>query len=178
MLGLLAQFGSGTSYDLKRWADSSVGFFWTFPRSQLYAEPQRLVTLGLLAEQQEAGGRRRRTFAVTAAGRAALREWLSAPAGVPELRDLGLLKLFFMSQGDPDALGALAAEQWALHRERLSVYETLTACPQPEAPEGVPLQTLQMGLLYERASLAFWSEVQARGGTTPGHMLSGVTERS
>ena len=42
VLGLIGLFGPGTSYDLKRWADGSVGYFWTFPRSQLYAEPQRL----------------------------------------------------------------------------------------------------------------------------------------
>ena len=53
VLGLIAQHGPSTSYDLKRCADESVGYFWHFPRSQLYAEPQRLVGLGLLREEQE-----------------------------------------------------------------------------------------------------------------------------
>lgn len=153
VLGLLSQCGPGTSYDLKRWADDSVGYFWTFPRSQLYAEPQRLVTLGLLEETQEAGGRRRRTYTLTPAGRAALQVWLERPAGAPELRDLGLLKLFFGEQGRPGGLARLAAEQLALHRARLGEYEAIkTHPPRPSDP-------LQMGLLYEQASIAFWTAV-------------------
>ena len=153
VLGLLSQCGSGTSYDLKRWADESVGYFWTFPRSQLYAEPQRLAALGLLEEVQEPGGRRRRTYRLTDAGRAALQRWLTEPAGVPELRDLGLLKLFFAEQGSPQDVSRLAAEQLELHRARLSEYERLVACF-TSAP---PAHPLQMGLLYERASIAFWT---------------------
>ena len=135
MLGLLGQCGPGTSYDLKRWADESVGNFWTFPRSQLYAEPQRLAALGLLEETQEDGGRRRRTYQVTAAGTAALQSWLSEPAGFPELRDLGLLKLFFAEQGTPQQVQRLAAEQLDLHRARLADYDAcLPACRPPAQP--------------------------------------------
>lgn len=156
VLGLLSQCGPGTSYDLKRWADESVGYFWTFPRSQLYAEPQRLTALGLLAEAQEEGGRRRRTYSVTPAGKAALQDWLAQPAGFPELRDLGLLKLFFSEQGIPDGVARLAAEQLQLHRARLQEYERVQAMGHHASAE---LQPLRMGLLYERASIAFWAEV-------------------
>lgn len=158
VLGLLGQYGSGTSYDLKRWADESVGYFWTFPRSQLYAEPQRLVGLGLLQETQEDSGRRKRTYSITQAGRSALAHWLSRPAGFPELRDAGLLKLFFAGQGPPQLLSQLAQEQLNLHRARLAEYEQQAAC----VPEGsFEAQPLRMGLLYERASLAFWAELLA-----------------
>lgn len=156
VLGLLGQCGPGTSYDLKRWADTSVGNFWTFPRSQLYAEPQRLAGLGLLEERQEESGRRKRTYQITEAGREALQTWLSEPAGFPELRDLGLLKLFFAEQGTPQQVRQLAAEQLALHRARLAAYERQA----PELPPGLlAAQPLQMGLLYERASIAFWTEL-------------------
>ncbi|CAM3537140.1 PadR family transcriptional regulator [Deinococcus frigens] len=155
VLGLIAQCGAATSYDLKRQADESVGYFWNFPRSQLYAEPQRLVGLGLLSEQQEDGGRRRRTYAMTPEGRAALQHWLAAPAGMPELRDPGLLKLFFIDQAGNGALEALAAEQLALHRARLSEYRELE---QQHGPGGIGA-TLKMGHLYERASIAFWLEL-------------------
>jgi len=156
VLGLLGQYGPGTSYDLKRWADESVGYFWSFPRSQLYAEPQRLTRLGLLEEAQEEGGRRRRTYSVTAAGRSALTGWLSQPAGFPELRDLGLLKLFFSEQGTAQGVAQLATEQLALHQARLRKYERLSASLPQHRPRGDPLG---MGLLYERASIAFWTEV-------------------
>lgn len=159
VLGLLAQWGGGTSYDLKRWADESVGYFWTFPRSQLYAEPQRLVSLGLLSEQQEAGGRRKRIFQITAAGREQLQAWLKSPAGMPELRDLGLLKLFFIDDEDLSTLRVLAAEQLALHQARLDEYTQLAAmfAADPKAPS--PSRTLRMGFLYEQANIAYWTEI-------------------
>lgn len=156
MLGLLGQYGPGTSYDLKRWADESVGYFWTFPRSQLYAEPQRLAAQGLLIEAQEEGGRRRRTYRVTPAGREALQGWLAHPAGFPELRDLGLLKLFFSEQESAGSVASLATEQLALHRARLDEYERLKTGTPITASE---MRPLRMGLLYERASIAFWTEV-------------------
>lgn len=159
VLGMLAQFGPATSYDIKRWADGSVGFFWSFPRSQLYAEPQRLAASGLVVADQEDSGRRRRTFAITDAGRAALRDWLHSPAGFPELRDAGLLRLFFAGQGGDGTASAIAHDQLIEHRARLATYESLRAAH--DAGE-VPLDTrttLSMGLAYERAAIAFWTDV-------------------
>jgi hypothetical protein len=44
------------------------------------------------------GGRRRRRFTIARKGRTALTAWLREPAETPtEIRDLGLLKLFFSS---------------------------------------------------------------------------------
>ena len=164
VLGLLAQCGPLTSYELKRQVDSSVGYFWSFPRSQLYAEPQRLAALGLLTEQQEDGGRRRRTYSLSPEGRAALTAWLQRPAGEVELRDPGLLKLFFVSQGPPGTRQALATEQLDLHRARLEVYEHLTTQLKGEVAADLRTEPLGMGVLYERASLAFWTTVLEDAG--------------
>src|SRR6478672_2267938 len=57
VLGMVAE-GATTSYDMKQKASRSVGYFWNFPHSQLYAEPGHLVELGLLDEEREAEGRR------------------------------------------------------------------------------------------------------------------------
>src|SRR5271165_5499793 len=94
VLGLVAG-GATTSYELKAKVAKSVGYMWSFPHSALYAEPARLVGLGLLEEQREEGGRRRRLYTITEAGREALVAWLRLPTfEQPQLRDLGLLKLF------------------------------------------------------------------------------------
>lgn len=170
VLGLLAEFGPGTSYDLNRWAERPLGYFWSFPRSQLYAEPQRLAALGLLSETQEMSGRRRRTFSITQAGRETLRTWLDQPAEAPELRDPGLLKLFFIAQARPGSLNTLAGEELARHRARLAEYEALAAEFAVLPPEPSFL-TLKMGLLYERASLAFWEEILAGSGAPSDEVL-------
>src|SRR5215469_9710706 len=95
VLGLVASEAS-TSYELKQKVADSVGFMWSFPHSALYAEPARLVGLGLLSDRQEDHGRRRRLYTITDEGRAELEGWLREPAAEPpQLRDLGLLKLFF-----------------------------------------------------------------------------------
>src|SRR5947207_11612482 len=100
VLGLVALLGRATPYDMKRLAGFSIGHFWTFPHSQLYSEPERLAGMGLLEEAREEGGRRRRVYSITEAGRQALGDWLADASGdPPELRDPGILKLFFGNFG-------------------------------------------------------------------------------
>jgi PadR family transcriptional regulator AphA len=54
--------------------------------SQYYAEPKKLERLGLLASSKEPGRTRERTvYRLTAAGEAALREWLAEPTRMPRL---------------------------------------------------------------------------------------------
>jgi PadR family transcriptional regulator AphA len=96
VLGLLVRHGPATPYRLDRAIQGSIGYFWGFPRSQLYAEAARLTRLGLVTETREDSGRRRRSLAITPAGRAELAGWLARPAEQPtELRDEGLLRLYF-----------------------------------------------------------------------------------
>ena len=110
VLGLLAFAGEATPYELKAGHAGSVGSFWSVPHSQLYAEPERLAAAGLVSVRREDGGRRRKHYALTDAGREALRDWL-ADAGTPpaEFREPALLKLFFGA--DPAVGRAGAARQ-------------------------------------------------------------------
>jgi DNA-binding PadR family transcriptional regulator len=159
VLGLLAQDGPSTPYELKAAVHRSIGNFWSFPHTQLYTEPERLTAAGLVRERQEEGGRRRRTFTITAAGRRALKAWLEEPASFSrELRDLGLLKLFFGGLVEPAEVMALAAEQEKAHRAKLQDLEALEV----EGREGGDPHrraVLRMGLRYERAAAAFWAEL-------------------
>jgi PadR family transcriptional regulator AphA len=159
VLGLVAR-GAATSYDLKQRVAKSVGYFWTFPHSQLYAEPARLVRLGLLEEEQEPHGRRRRLYSVTVPGRAALAEWLREPTSeAPQMRDTALLKLFFGDALGPAELVALARAQEQSHRERLAVYEALDRTIPRDGETEFPRATLRMGLLCERAFIEFWGSI-------------------
>ena len=163
VLGLVGHLGRCTSYEMKAVVAASIGYFWTFPHSQLYAEPARLVGLGLLDEEQEPSGRRRRTFELTDAGRDALRRWLSEPTELPtEIRDLALLKLFFGSQADPGEVTRLAIAAVAGHRARLDEYEAIAATAPPGADEH-HMATLALGIRYERASIAYWQALAESG---------------
>ena len=171
VLGLLAREGPSTPYDLKRDVAATIGHFWAFPHALLYKEPARLAGLGLATEEREPAGRRRRVFSITEAGLEALRAWLGRPARrLPELRDLGLLQLFFADL-EPVGVGfAIAAEQLALHRAQLARYEAGQHAE--DAPVGAGSRsiehwrgvTLRMGLLHERAAVEFWTGIASHAG--------------
>ena len=103
VLGLIELAGGeATPYALKQFVPPSVGNFWTVGHPQLYTEPERLARAGLLAEEREEGGRRRRMYRLTPAGRKALDAWRATPAGeLGELRNPGLLQLFFGAEKAP-----------------------------------------------------------------------------
>jgi len=159
VLGAVAWRGPSTPYELKQIVAQTVGNFWSFPHSQLYSEPERLAERGLLSEEREEGGRRRRVFSITEAGLEALRGWLATPETEPtEIRDTALLKLFFGGLGDPEGVAALARSQHEAHERKLELYEKLEATAARGRDEH-SLATLKFGLAYERAAVAFWKSI-------------------
>jgi PadR family transcriptional regulator AphA len=174
VLGLLAREGASTSYDLERHVAATLGNFWSFPHTLLYTEPARLAALGLVSEAREGGGRRRRLFDVTESGRAALVSWLDRPSVEPtELRDPGLLQLFFADLASPAARLRLAREQLAVHEAKLAGYQEDA---RRERVDGHAVrgqrtieqwrgETLVMGQLYEAAAVRFWQRVIDGGST-------------
>jgi PadR family transcriptional regulator AphA len=155
VLGLLDRLGPSTPYELKRAHALGIGNFWTVQHAQFYSEPERLAEAGLLSEEREEGGRRRRRYTITDAGRRGLREWLGEPTSelTVELRDPGLLKLHL--EADP---GPLAQAQLEAHRAKLADYQAIAAGYPRDGPRG-PWRTLQAGLRHEREWVAFWEEV-------------------
>lgn len=159
VLGLVGHLGEATSYDLKRSVAETIGGFWSVPHSQLYAEPTRLVGLGLLREQQEAGGRRRRTYSLTDGGRGSLDRWLASPTDEgTELRDLALLKLYFGGQAGPGAVAAFARHAAEVHRRQLAAYEALVTDP-PARVDLHQLSILALAARYESEAVGFWEAV-------------------
>ncbi len=170
VLGLLAREGPSTPYALERHVRATLGNFWSFPHTLLYTEPPRLAVLGLVTETRESEGRRRQIFAITTDGVVALSTWLERPSAEPtELRDLGLLQLFFADLATVDAQLRLAETQLAIHRAKLDAYqEDKRLERRPSGSRGGQRTvehwrgvTLGMGLSYEAAAVDFWSGVEA-----------------
>jgi len=159
VLGLVGHLGRPTSYELKKAVADTIGGFWSVPHSQLYAEPARLASLGLLREDQEPGGRRRRTYQLSEAGRTELDTWLAQPTDEgTELRDLALLKLYFGAQAGPGAVRRVAERAGDVHRRRLEAYEALVSSPPPSA-DVHQLAILALAARYEEEAVAFWDAV-------------------
>ncbi|MFD4259206.1 PadR family transcriptional regulator [Streptomyces sp. NPDC058534] len=118
VLGLLS-FGEELSgYDLKKWSDRSLRFFYWSPSfSQIYGELKRLekadyVTSRMVA--QETGNRDKRVYRITGDGMAAVRTWVrEAPVEPPVLKHGVMLRLWLGHLAEPEPL----REVLGRHRE-------------------------------------------------------------
>ena len=80
VLGLVERCQPATPYEIKQVAELSTANFWSVPHTQLYTECARLAEAGLLDEERETDGRRRRIYSLTKAGAKELDAWRSVPA--------------------------------------------------------------------------------------------------
>jgi DNA-binding PadR family transcriptional regulator len=152
VLGMIDWLGEPTAYEIKQRIEQSVTNFWPVPRSQVYAEATRLADAGLLAVEQEETGRRRRRYSLTDAGRHALASWRAdIDTTPPEIRDPGLLKLFFGA--DLTALATARAAYHRAHEEELHDY-----LPLVEGTVG-PRLSLEAGILLHQGLAEFWERL-------------------
>lgn len=154
VLGLIELAGEATPYELKGMVQGSVGNFWSLQHAQVYSEPERLAQAGYLDEERERSGRRRKRYRLTDKGRARLERWRAEPsAGLTELRDPGLLQLFFGADRRK-----LAAAQLKAHQERLDEYVELKRQDPGTEPRG-PWLALEAGIGHAREWVRFWKRV-------------------
>jgi PadR family transcriptional regulator, regulatory protein AphA len=92
-----------SGYEIKALVDNTTRFFWAASYGQIYPELKRLSEAGLVEGIDASRGERKRTvYAITADGEAELVDWLRQPPGAPEMREEGLLKLFFSGVLPPE----------------------------------------------------------------------------
>ncbi|WP_327358268.1 PadR family transcriptional regulator [Streptomyces sp. NBC_01304] len=118
VLGLLSFPGERTGYELKKWADASLRFFYWSPAiSQIYAELRRLESLGYATSRRSGpeAPRTKRTYAITDEGRAALAAWAGSgqDVGAPVLKHPLLLRVWLGHLAAPEDLRALVTEHLA-----------------------------------------------------------------
>jgi DNA-binding PadR family transcriptional regulator len=106
LLGLLSFDRELSGYDLKKWADSSLRFFyWSPATSQIYAELKRLEKLGFVTARETPQDelRNKRVYRITDAGRVVLAGWVNdSPVEPPMLKHSVMMRVW---------LGHLAGEQ-------------------------------------------------------------------
>jgi PadR family transcriptional regulator AphA len=154
ILGMLAA-RPRSGYEIKQLVDSSARFFWAASYGQIYPELRRLEEAGLIAGADSSQGARQRTvYRLTAAGRRAARAWIARPPEVFEMRDEGLLELFFAGSIEPARTGEIARERAATSRakaaELRSIAEAVEETGRPDGPEAQPdggsLMVLRYGI--------------------------------
>ena len=156
VLGMI-RLGARSGYEIKQTVELSLRFFWTISPAQIYPSLERLERAGLITGKSEAQGkRRRRTFTITSAGNKALQDWLRQHEPIPfELRDFGLLKLFFADALDQDGRLALLDAVKRRSEERVATLRSIepVAASTEEVGNVYPMLTLRMGIAFHQAML-------------------------
>jgi PadR family transcriptional regulator AphA len=159
VLGLTLQHVEITPYELKQRIATSVGYFWAYSHPQIYSVTERLRSEGFLSQRREQTGRRRKIYKVTKSGEEAFRSWLANPDNAhPELRDTGLLKLYFGNFSSKQDVQALATAQLNSHKTRLELYKSI---PKERKLDEFALKTVQLGIDFEKMSEKYWAKVVA-----------------
>jgi len=161
VLGMV-RLGAQSGYDIKKLVHDSIRFFWTISEAQIYPSLKRLERVALVrGRSAPQGRRRRRNFDITPQGEAALRAWLTSGEAMPfELRDIGLVKLFFADALDrADALGLLQAIM-ERSRERVAALNRIEPKARRYKAAGIrhPPLTLRLGIAFHKAIIDVCAE--------------------
>ena len=122
VLGLLS-FQPMSGYDLKQFADKSIGhFYWSPAKSQIYAELRRLSAAGLVTEEhiEQQGRPDKRMYAIGPAGRERLADWLDNTEFEQAVFKSNLmLRVFFGRSAKPESLLRLLQQNLDFERNQL-----------------------------------------------------------
>jgi PadR family transcriptional regulator AphA len=165
ILGLLGD-GPRSGYDIKREVEDAAAHFWRESFGSIYPQLGRLEAEGLVRVRDEAaGGRRRRLYALTPRGRAALRRWLAEPVE-PDVLRLELLLKLHVGGAAPPAVMIRHVETYLEGQVRYRRELTALAAGMKKAGEREPRGayrrlTVLLGLRVARARIAWAREALA-----------------
>jgi DNA-binding PadR family transcriptional regulator len=138
VLGMLAA-RPRSGYEIKQLVDHSARFFWAASYGQIYPELKRLVKAGLITGSDASRGARQRTvYKLTAKGKRLAREWIKGAPQVFELRDEGLLELFFAGSIEPKRAPEIARERAAHSAETAALLRGLEEMVKAGERDGGP----------------------------------------
>lgn len=137
-----------SGYEIKSIVDNTTRFFWAASYGQIYPELKRLSEAGLVVgADAPTGGRRRTVYEITDDGERELLAWLRQPPSTFEMREEGLLKLFFAGalprEEVPAILRAMREHRLAANRQ---LREMEPGAAEKEDP--FPLMVLRGGLEF------------------------------
>ena len=137
-----------SGYEIKAVVDETTRFFWTASYGQIYPELKRLSEAGLVSGvDSPTGGRKRTVYEITADGEEELKAWLRQPPRTYEMREEGLLKLFFAGVLPPREAAEILRSMREHRLEmaaRLREMEPLAAAK----PDSYPLMVLRSGIEF------------------------------
>ena len=180
ILGLLSREAL-SGYDLTGRMKGRVGYFWSARHSQIYPELARLEDGGFVThsvvEQRERPDKK--VYEITAAGLAALKEWVVRPPEPKPSRDELVLKAYSVWLADPEEAATLFRGEESRHEEQLAHYEELESwmegewgeeLSRPDGPRFATYAALRRGIIYERGAAGWcrWVAESIEDGRSEG----------
>jgi DNA-binding PadR family transcriptional regulator len=160
VLGLLS-FRAMSGYDMKQFADRSIGhFYWSPAKSQIYSELRRLKQAGLVSDrhvEQEARPDKR-IYEITDSGRKQLVEWVGNSELEPAVfKSTFLLRVFLGRAAGHEPLLKLVQKHLEQEVVMLTHLREAEAGCAPDSEESLySLLTIRAGLRITEASIN-WS---------------------
>ncbi|WP_329568794.1 PadR family transcriptional regulator [Streptomyces sp. NBC_01361] len=116
-----------TGYDAFQYFESSIGYMWHAPHTQIYAELRQMEKDKLVASEEVSRGERgkKRRYHVTDGGIKEFRRWIDEPLPPQRERDVHRLKAAYYEWGDPDAARSQLREHIAVHEQRRTEWQRL-----------------------------------------------------
>jgi len=127
ILGLL-HFKPMSGYDIKKYADRSLSFFWSENFGHIYPVLKQLELEGLVTSRKESTDHKpqRIVFSVTENGVKALHEWMTLDTmDYPTVRDELLLRVFFGETVSGDQMTHFLEKQKEVYTEKLSMVKSV-----------------------------------------------------
>jgi DNA-binding PadR family transcriptional regulator len=160
VLGLLSR-EELSGYDLKRWMERPLGYFWNARHSQIYPELARLEEDGFVTHElvEQSGKPDKKVYRITAEGLEALKEWVVQPPVSRSVRDELTLKAYSVWLADKGQVARLFREEGVRREEQLAHYEAMrtwmedeheTEMRSPDSPWFAAYATLRRGIGYEK----------------------------
>lgn len=157
-----------SGYDLAKFFDTSVGFFWKATHPQIYRELKKLQEQGHVSsiEEVQSGKPNRIAYSITESGKDALKEWSRKPVSLPNVKDDLLVRLQAIEYVDKAALKQQIAARLEAHREQLGQYHHIRdvrfSDGDPPARDLGKLMGLELGIEYEKGWIAWCEKVLKR----------------
>jgi DNA-binding PadR family transcriptional regulator len=116
-----------TGYDVYKNFETSVGYVWHAPDSQIYPELRRMETEGLIRGETVPWGKRgtKKRYTITREGIRSLEDWINEPPDYQRERDPIRLRAAYLEWAEPDAARDFFRAHIEHHTGRIADWEQM-----------------------------------------------------
>lgn len=119
ILGLL-MLSPMTGYELRQFIRQNLSLICSDSAGSLQTALSKLGREGFVTAEESGGGRRKKTYSITEAGRAAFAGWVAQPMQAERAKNMELSRLFFLGLAGPEERAG-AIRGYIRQMERMSV---------------------------------------------------------